>query len=303
MKVVRFLLTFFIAVIVFAAVFLFGSEYLNGLQAKQSGDQLDEAALGIDNKIEPVVDLELLFLLVGVDENQEDQRGNSRTDTIMLVKVDTKSHAIDIVSIPRDSRVEVRGKMDKINHAHAYGGITLTMKTIRDFLNIDLDYYVKVNYEAVKEIVDAIGGVEVDVPFTIDFPTENAYIKKGKQKLDGHNALAYLRYRKGHKTGDLGRVQAQQGFMASMFKQLLQPGNIPKLPQLLKTYYNQVETNVDLGHVIGMIPTALKFDGENIRTHTIPGEDGYRNNISYYFPNQKKTKQLVNELFSDYILK
>lgn len=298
----KFIISFLIALLIFSGIFFGLSGYLDSLEAKQSMDQLDESALGEGNKIEPVVDNELLFLLVGMDENQEDQHGYSRTDTIMLVKIDSKAHTIDIISIPRDSRIEINGKMDKVNHAHAYGGITLTMKSIRDFLNIDLDYFVKVNYEAVEDIVNAIGGVEVEVPFTIDMPTENAYIEEGTQLLNGHDALAFLRYRKGYVNGDLGRVGTQQKFMVDLVKQVAKPKNITKLPALIKTYYKDVETNLSLGHIINMVPAAMDFDSDKVNTHMLPGTDGYKNKISYYFPDEQQTKDLVRKVLPHYIL-
>ena len=88
-----------------------------------------------------------------------------------------------MLSIPRDSRVMVNGKLDKINHAHHYGGLKMAMKTTRDFLNLDIDYYVRVNFFSVKDIVDVLGGIEVDVPVQVDVAEDNIHLKPGKQIL------------------------------------------------------------------------------------------------------------------------
>ncbi len=145
--------------------------------------------------------------MMGVDAKDVRQSKGTRTDTMMLMKVNFETGKIDLLSLPRDTRVLVRGKEDKLNHAHAYGGTSLTMATVREFLNIDLDYYVKVDYKAVKAIVEAIGGVEIDVPQRMRYsdptadPPLNINLYPGLQVLDGEGAHDFLRYRSGYKEG------------------------------------------------------------------------------------------------------
>ena len=109
---------------------------------------------------------EYLILMVGVDQaaGEEGNEDFTRTDTIMLLKANVKDGTIKLLSIPRDSRVLVRNTYDKVNHAHAFGGIELTLQSLRNFLGLDIDYYVQVNYQALVNIVDAIGGVDYEVP-------------------------------------------------------------------------------------------------------------------------------------------
>ncbi len=258
---------------------------------------------------------EILFLLLGVDAADVKESKGTRTDTIMLFKMNFDTGAINLLSIPRDTRVLINGNMDKINHAHSNGGVKLTMKTIREFLNIDVDYFVKVDYEIVKNMVDAIGGVEIDVPQKMEYieydpsvPPLNINIKKGLQVLDGKNAHDFLRWRtnndmtRGYKMGDIGRIQAQQYFMKELIKQTLKPKNIIKLPKLIEAYSQNIETNIPLSVIAKGALSAKKIDVENMKTATIPGEFLNLETGSYWQYYKNDTKSLVEEMFGEYLI-
>jgi LCP family protein required for cell wall assembly len=267
------------------------------------------------NENKPKVKNEILFLLLGVDAEDVKESKGKRTDTMMLTKVNFDTGDVSILSIPRDTRVMIDGKPDKINHAHVYGGVESTMDTVRDFLGIDLDYYVKIDYNIVKEVVDAIGGVRVDVPFDMKYkeydpsvPPLNIDIKKGEQQLlDGKNAHDFLRFRNnnamtvGYKDGDIGRIKAQQYFMKELIKQTLKTKNLLKLPKLVETYFSNVETNISLGTALKAASSVKKINVDNIKTDTIPGDGEYIKNVSYWIYDREKMDLLVNEMFGDYI--
>lgn len=255
---------------------------------------------------------ELLFLILGVDSNDIDEYSGIRTDTIILSKVNFKTGDIDLLSIPRDTRVKVKGKLDKINHAHSYGGVDLTLETVREFLDIELDYYVKVNYEAVREVVNYIGGVEIDVPRRMKYDDTtkgkefHVDIKKGVQTLNGDKALEYLRWRKnndgsGYPGGDVGRVEAQQVFIKELIKQTIDVKNLFKIPKLIKTYYDYVDTNIPLSTMLKSGNMARKIDMEKMNTSTIPGEGQYINKISYFIYEPIPTEELIKSMFGDYL--
>lgn len=278
-----------------------------------SPNDSDDPTIEESNNIKPKVKNEILFLLMGVDAQSVKKSKGTRTDTMMLTKVNFETGEINILSIPRDTRVPVKGKQDKINAAHAYGGVDLTLKTVREFLGIDLDYYVKVDYNIVQEVVDKIGGVEIDVPFDMKYkdptaePPLNINIKKGLQTLDGKNAHDFLRWRHnnsytvGYKEGDVGRIKAQQYFMKELIKQTLKPKNLIKLPGLVETYFSNVETNIPLSTMLKGAASANKIDTENMVTDTIPGEGKYIGEISYYIYDREKTDILVKDMFGDYL--
>ena len=249
---------------------------------------------------------EILFLMMGVDAKDVKKSKGTRTDTMMLIKANFDTGETSLLSLPRDTRVLVKGKEDKLNHAHAYGGSDLTMRTVRDFTNLDVDYYVKVDYRAVKGIVEAIGGVELDVPVNMKYkdpyadPPLNINISKGPQILDGNAAHDYLRFRSAE--GDLGRIARQQYFMKELMKQTLRPKNILQLPKLIETYYDYVETNIPMSVMLKGALSANKMDIENLNTNTIPGEGKRIGGLDYLIYNRVETTVIIQEMFGDYLL-
>jgi len=260
---------------------------------------------------DPKVDKSVLVLLMGVDDDLGSgksalvaERGH-RTDTIMLAKANFETGEIDILSIPRDTRVMIKGRKDKINHAHSYGGPKLAITTIEDFLDIEVDYYVKVDFAGVKEIVNAIGGVEIDVPVRMRYsdpvakPPLRIDLQPGLQLLDGQKAHDFLRFRR-YPDGDVGRVKAQQYFMKELAKQVLKPSNLLNLDKLIKTYYDYVDTNIPLSKMLKYAVSAGKLDTENIRTEIIPGEGTYIDGVSYYIYDEVGKDQLIDAMFPEY---
>ncbi|WP_313758217.1 LCP family protein [Tissierella sp.] len=306
----KFVLSFVLSFIFFAVAFTFvGEKIFSKSDSFATIDENISGELDEENKVEPKVKDEILFLMMGVDAEDVKKSKGTRTDTMMLFKVNFETGEINLLSIPRDTRVLVRGKKDKINHAHAYGGPELTMKTLRDFLNLDIDYYVKVDYRAVMEIVDAIGGVEIDVPQRMKYddttpgiPPLHINLKKGLQTLDGKKAHDFLRYRKGYAEGDIGRIKAQQMFMKELIKQTLKPKNIIKLPKFVETYYDYVETNIPFKVIAKGALSATKIDLENMTTNTIPGEGQRISGADYWIYYKEETKKVVEEMFGDYLL-
>lgn len=311
----KFVLSFLISALVFGFIFvgvdklLFSSESLPVASNGQDEDRVEEVE---EEKPEPKHKDEILVLVMGVDSKDVKNSKGSRSDTMMLVKVNFESGKINLLSMPRDTRVLVKGKPDKINHAHAYGGPELSLRTVREFLNLDLDYFVKVDYKAVMAIVEAIGGVEIDVPRNMSYydptadPPLNINLKKGVQILDGQQAHDFLRWRKNNALtsgyGDIGRIESQQMFVKELMKQTLKPKNIFKLPQLIETYYDYVETNVPLNVILKGAMSAKNLDTENMETITVPGEGKRIDKLDYWIYNEYETNKIVEEMFGDYLL-
>ena len=161
------------------------------------------------------------LLIMGIEDYATDGQ-NGRTDSLMFATVNPKTQKISLMSIPRDSRVPIVGKNkeDKINAAHAYGGEEMAIKTVEGFLKVPVDHYLKIDFQGFKGIVDAVGGVTVDVPF--DFGSVQTWIttkiefKQGQQELNGEEALAYVRMRKQDPNGDYGRAARQRQLLAAV---------------------------------------------------------------------------------------
>ena len=227
---------------------------------------------------------------------------------MMLCKADKSTGEISILSIPRDTKARIRGRRneEKINHAHAYGGPELSVKAVKDLLGIDLEYYVRVDYNIVKKYVDLIDGVEVYVPMDMKYsdpvadPPLYINLKKGQQVLYGDEALQFLRFRKGYANQDLGRIEAQQQFMKSAIEKTLRPENIVNVPQMIKAYYDYVDTNMPLDIIMKFAMKAKKFNTEGIQMATLPGDGEYFNGVSYFIPNKEESDILVKTMFTEH---
>lgn len=181
------------------------------------------------------------IMLLGVDERKGDR---GRSDTIIIVALNPKEDKMLMFSIPRDTRTEIIGKGydDKINHAYAFGGTQMAMDTVENFLDTSIDYYVKVNMESFRDIVNAVGGVEVDNPRAFDY--EGYSFPAGKQELDGKAALAYSRMRYEDPKGDLGRNDRQRQVITSIIDKGARVSSITKFDNILDILSENVKTNM-----------------------------------------------------------
>lgn len=315
----KFFVSFLVSLLIFTGAYVWvWSKVEGGFTTVQAMEE--EAGIEQVNNIEEGNEIkqlnldEVFFLLVGVDTSDVNnikvsKSGETgiRSDTMILCRVNFKDGSIKMMSLPRDSRVPVKGALDKLGHAHSYGGMKMLMKTVRDFTDLDVDYYVRVDYRAVEKLVDAIGGVEIDVKqrmykdggvYLIDF-------QPGLQKLTGQQAIMFLRYRS-YRDGDIDRVKMQQYFLTEMIKQTLEPRNILRLPQILNVYSNYVDTNMDPAMIYAGVSMAGRLDKEKIETATLPGEflELYPNGtkVSYWKVYENKAHEELLRLFEPYIM-
>lgn len=267
-KIIKSVLVFLMFVVVFAAGFLL----LNFFKNDGAGGEIFD----ISN------DREFMFLLAGVDSTGEDT--GTRTDTLMLVNVNKDKNTIDMISIPRDSYVSIRGSMDKINAAHSYGGIDLTMEVVRDFLGINLDKYFVISFDAVIAGINALGGMDVEVSNEV---ASAMGISPGIRKMAGDEVLAYVRFRKGYQNADLGRINTQQDFMKQFIKEVTKAENISKLPSVYKAMKPYIKTNIGLKNLSSLALEFKSVDPSNINSIRLEGEPFNAGGISYFkvYPN------------------
>lgn len=295
---------FFISLLVIIVSF-FGSKFiLDKLEANSRDNTYKDIPTYNDDAIK-TADGEYLILMVGVDKNGDDDNNTdfTRTDTIMLLRADTKSGEIELLSIPRDSRIKIRDKFDKVNHAHAYGGIELTMQTLRTFLGLDIDYYVQVNYQALINIVDALGGVDYDVPEGINIDKGKVQIKPGPNHLDGNEVMWYLRTRNIYNNGDIGRVNTQQAFVKAMVDEMVKKSKDINLMTFITNYLRYVKTNLPMTAMMDLAGNINNFSSDKMATHTVPGMEETIGGVSYYIPDYQKTWDIVDENFANFKLK
>jgi len=262
-----------------------------------------EEDLSGDNYTDPVISNHerINILVLGLDiGNGFKNGGYERTDTIFVASFDTKDKKASILSIPRDSRVKIPGHgIDKINAAHVYGGPDLTIKTVKELLGVPIHYYVKVNYEGFKQIVDELGGVEIyiekDMHYNDNAQNLHINISKGLQTLDGQKSLEYVRYRN-YPNADIGRIAAQQKFMSAFAKKLLQPSMVFKIPRIAKILTNYVETNMSPMEIVKYAELACHISYDEIRMEILPGVGQDIGSISYYIIDNSEMNKVVNEL-------
>lgn len=221
-------------------------------------------------------------LLLGVDSLQTDtnQKG-TRTDTIMILSVDPVTNTGFLLSIPRDSYVKISGTNNytKINHAHSYGGSSLAIATIKEFIQLPIHHYIKVDYQALFKTIDDLGGVEFDVPQDMKYTDKRATppllidLKKGVQMIDADKAMQLLRFREGYADRDLGRVRVQQDFIKAVLKKMYQPASIAKIPKFVETIHEYVETDMSITDMMSLLKLGRKINFEDVEKKTLPGMD------------------------------
>lgn len=210
-------------------------------------------------------------LIVGTDD------GNGKADTIMLGCFDVKTRSASLISIPRDTLVQINGKHWKVNAAFGLGGIELVRETVARTLGIPVDYYVSVDLRAFRRIVDAIGGVWFDVPVDMHYtdPTQNLniHVNKGYQRLNGEDAMGVVRFRSGYAAQDLGRVDTQRKFLVALVKQTITPSNADKVSELIGILREYVKTDMPLETMIYFATAAIGLNLDTaLESATLPAD-------------------------------
>jgi len=241
-----------------------------------------DVANTIDDSIKSVVELnneELLRLLenrkivtIAVFGTDERSTETSRSDVIMVMKYYPNEERVEMVSIPRDTRVEIPGHgLDKINHAFAFGGAELASETIENFLNIKLDYYIKFNFDSFGLLVDKLGGVNI-VSEKDFYSDDYLVISEGEQTLDGYEALYYVRFRH-DSDGDYGRIKRQQQVTVAIVEKMLDFEYKDLIPIITEMYNDYIETNLTVTVFTSYLEVLRvqdvpKFNGQTLKTYS-----------------------------------
>ncbi len=296
-----------VVVLMFGLVLLYNKFLYNG-----------DSILGIGGNKEPDP-INKTLAVFGVDED------GYRTDVIFVVNFNSQTAKTRVISIPRDTKVtwtneqrdamrENKGysvRVSKLNEMTSYAGIEnirdYTISQIEDILDIQIDNYVIVTLDAFKQIVDAIGGVEVDVPVLNgnglhydDYAGGlHIHLDPGLQVLNGEQAEGLVRFRKGYLEGDVGRIRTQQLFLEAFAKKVTSPSIITKLPGIINTVFNTVKTDMRLTDIPGYLPYLKTVDLDGMSFNIIPGQGAYEGGKSYFFPDMKAMPGFIEEIFND----
>jgi len=301
---------FIISIFVSAILFVFGSGmllYINSHYDTGSSNVFASSGDEAINKIiQPLVTSKEPFniLLLGGD------KVNNLADTIMLANFDPVTTKVNIMSIPRDTRVFINNKERKINYAYPNGGEELAVKTVSELLDVNIKYYAFVDTSAFRKIIDLLDGVDYYVPVDMDYddPMQNLHIhlKKGQQRLNGAQAEQYVRFRKPNKWtkelkkyydgSDLKRNEAQQQFIKELMRQKLTLQYLPKLTSVINTVFEHVKTNLTLNEVVKMTGYISKFKIENVTFIQMPGTT-YDASPYYYICDVPEARKIMAESF------
>ncbi|MGW6190377.1 polyisoprenyl-teichoic acid--peptidoglycan teichoic acid transferase TagU [Bacillus cereus] len=265
------------------------SNTLNTVHKPLDRDKSDKR----DKKVDISDNKPISILLMGVD--QEDN-GTGRSDSLMLFTLNPKTKSMKITSIPRDSYTEIvgKGKKDKINHAYAFGGIDMTVKTVENFLNVPVDHYIEVNMAGFKDIVDAVGGV--DVNNDLEFTSRDSHFAKGNIHLNGETALKYTRMRYEDPRGDFGRQMRQRQVIQAVIKKGASVSSLASYGDVLKAIEKNVKTSLTQDQMFD-IQKNYKDCMQNSEEIQIPG-DGHKaaDGIWYYYVPDAAKQDLTNKL-------
>ncbi len=240
------------------------------------------------------------MIIMGVDNREGETR--QRSDTLIVARVDPQQRAATLVSIPRDTRVEIPGEgTRKINAANALGGPALVIETVQEFTGLPISKYVEIDFNGFKDIVDALGGVTVNVPEKIQDPKAGDYdasaytIYAGEQTLNGKQALTFVRSRN-FPDGDFTRVKNQQLFIKALLKETLQVANAFKIPSIVDAVASNITTNMKVGELLSLANDMKGMDGDALETITMPGEAKTIGGASYVIADEEAFAAIIDRL-------
>jgi LCP family protein required for cell wall assembly len=236
------------------------------------------------------------LLLLGLDQAAEP----AHSDTIMLMRFNPKTHSINQLSIPRDTRVAVAGHgFTKINEAMWYGGSSLALKTVEQYTGIPINHIMIVNFQGFPRLVDAVGGVDMRVPQTVTTYAGSEQrpvtFKKGMHHFDGKFAMLYVRIRKAYANGDFTRAERQQAFVQALEKKIARPSNITRLPLIGRRFMRGVATDLTTNQIIEL--AYLKWRSSGGKKAVMVGQPAYIGGVAYVLPPDAAARQKMVHQF------
>jgi LCP family protein required for cell wall assembly len=294
----RILIIAFSAVVVIAgaavgAFFVYLNSANNAINSINTAE-VESILAPIESPEEPVT-----VLLLGRDTRDlESDRG--RADTIMLIYLDPENNRGSLLSIPRDTLVEIPGHgEDKINAAYAYGGEELMIRTIQDFIGAEINHYVTVDFQGFVELIDAMDGVDITIDRPLVDPNSGANLSPGEHHLTGEQALSYTRSR-ATELGDIGRIQRQQNLFRELVAQKLNVKYLSSVPHYFNILIDNTRTDLDVLTILKYSKAALSFGTESFETGIIPTHSDWieDNTISVQIPDRDEARAMWERIIA-----
>lgn len=293
-------------VILLAAAYVYIEFFMDTPQSDDKGLNNSDPTVTVEGRKPGVYTL----LVAGVDQ------ASDNTDTIMVGRLDTVNHTLNVVSIPRDTLTNIEHEVKKANSVYHYAAYYTNIESsayygcdpirvmredlIQAFLGFDVDGYILVNIDAAEQVVDAIGGIEFDVPAGMKYtdPTQELEIDipEGQQTLNGEQFVHMMRFRSGYAGGDIQRIGVQHELLKAAATQMLSLKNIPNLTEVVSIITKNMETSLSGEDILYYAKEFMKLDSENINFYTMPGDtSGSICGASYVFCDIDAWLDMVNE--------
>lgn len=261
-------------------------------------------AIDISEPLTSPINILVLGSDISYNRGRPDDKSPTRSDTMMLARLDPVNKVVNVLSIPRDTRVLIPDHRyhDKINAAFAYGGEKMARRVVANLVGSPVHHYIALKVNGLINMVDILGGVEIDVERNMRYVDRTAKldidIKKGRQVLNGKQAHHYIRFRH-DEIGDIGRVQRQQKFINALTAKLLNPAILVKLPQLVEAARENIMTDMSDKELLKLANFARKIQRENIKMVMLPGRFGNIGGASYWLMDEEGAKEIITNMFPD----
>jgi LCP family protein required for cell wall assembly len=301
----------FAAVALLLAVFFVNGLYaLNALNNKhdkddrqKKGERADNLTVRDEKHDESGIAWEapVNLLILGLDDEE------ARSDVMLLVNFSPAEGRVNMLSIARDTRINLEGKHVKINALISLGGERAVVDRVESITGLPVHYYITLNFAGFRKIVDTLEGVDFVVPFDMDYddPDQNLHINlaRGRQTLNGREAEQLVRYRKGNRPGegyedaDIGRMKMQQDFIRALIRQKAKLKYISRADDIFIILQKHLVTNIGMGDIRRYLKYVINIKPENVNAFILPGDSVYMNNVWYFIYDRKKTRELISECF------
>lgn len=236
------------------------------------------------------------ILLMGIDARPGEQ--NTRSDTMIVASINYELGKLVLLSIPRDTRVEGRGRTGKINMVNQLKGPNESCKEVSRLLGKDVDYYILTNFQGFEKMIDTLGGVDMYVDINLRSYSQGVYLKKGHRHLNGKEALTYARFRESQE-GDIGRTARQQRLLKALAQQIGRKETVPRLPRLIAQFRENVQSNISLSDIVYLANLVPGLKDDDIINQTLPGYhfvDPY-SGASYWEVDREIARSIIDSLF------
>lgn len=280
------------------AAFAYLAHLENSMQDRVDEDLLNSLVV-TDSPEDP-----FYMLLIGADKSESRESsgkyGVYRTDTIILTRVDPKEKTVTMISIPRDTRVYLEGHgYQKINAAYAYGGPSLAVKTVSELAGVDINHYAEVDFDGFKAVVDALGGITVNVPVEIDDHHVGTYVAAGEQTLNGSEALAVARSRHAYDNygnGDQMRAANQRMILMAVMDKVM-TSDVATLTNTVSTLAQYITTDYSISGIIGLAQSMIGINvSEDVYTASAPTNSSYENNLWWEILDETAWKAMMERV-------